>query len=164
MNAYIKKEIFINIINMGSGISTNNIECPANYNKDKFNIILNLFRKLDKNNDSILEIDEVKEISKQHIENRIKLLDNESKRENKNTNDEIKKLKLRMQEKIDELNISNEHRQKIIKLNLDKYVDMGEIERCLALMDMISYDKRNIDFWKFFTYMKDKTNDIENLV
>ena len=149
---------------MGSGVSTNNIECPSNYNKDKFNIILNLFRKLDKNNDNILEMDEIKKISKQHIENRKKLLDNESKRENKNTNDEIERLKLRMQEKIDELNKENTHRQKIINKNLIKYRNMGENEKCLALIEMISYDKTNIDFWKFFTYMKDKTNDIDNLI
>ena len=40
---------------------------------------------------------------------------------------------------------------------------MNDEEKCKALIEKISFDKKEIDFWKFFTYMKDKTNEINNL-
>ena len=64
---------------MGGGITkkeTKIIECPDNYDRIKFDKILKLFNKLDKNKNNVLELDEMKLISEKHINNRIKLLEN----------------------------------------------------------------------------------------
>ena len=70
---------------MGSSVSVNNLKCPSNYDKERFNIIIKLFEKIDKNNNLILEMEEIKKISELHISNKIDFLENESKRENKNS-------------------------------------------------------------------------------
>ena len=149
---------------MGSSASVNNLNCPANYDNERFNIIIKLFEKIDKNNNLILEMDEIKKISELHISNKIKFLENESKRENENIKNEINKILKKLNDKIKELKKSNEHRQKIIKSNLEKYKNMDNESKCRSFLNSVSYDNKKLDFWRFFTYMKDKTNEIEDLV
>ncbi len=149
---------------MGSSVSVNNLKCPSNYDKERFNIIIKLFEKIDKNNNLILEMEEIKKISELHISNKIDFLENESKRENKKFEKEITEIKKKLNDKIEELNKSNEHKQKIIKSNLEKYKSMDDDSKCISFINLVSYDNKKLDFWRLFTYMKDKTNEIEDLV
>ena len=163
---------------MGTGSSVVNIsklECPNNYDKDKFQIILSLFEKLDKNDDLILELNELKEISNKHINNRILLLEKEQDKEKKQTKTAIEVLEFNKQKHINELELSFiskkkkynkklENRLNNINKNLLKYRNMNDINKSKAFINVVSYNNKNIDFWKFFTYMKDKIHDIRNLV
>ena len=162
---------------MGGGITkkeTKIIECPDNYDRKKFEKILKLFNKLDKNKNNILELNEMKLISEKHINNRIKLLENRIESEKRILELKINTLKSEKDKKIDNIkldfcfkknnlekdnkNIENEINNKIIILeNLD------DTDKCKRLIEKISYNKSKIDFWKFFTYMKERTDDIENI-
>lgn len=162
---------------MGSGITkkeVKKIECPDNYDRIKFEKILKLFNRLDKNNNNILELDEMKLISEKHNNNRIKLLENRIESEKRILELKINTLKSEKDKKIDNIkldfcfkknnierdnkNIESEINKKIIILgNLD------DKEKCKRLMDKISYNQNKINFWKFFTYMKERTDDIENI-
>mgnify|MGYP004000887239 CR=1 FL=1 len=150
---------------MGTGSSVVNIsklECPNNYDKDKFQIILSLFEKLDKNDDLILELNELKEISNKHINNRILLLEKEQDKEKKQTKTTIEVLEFNKQKHINELELSFISKKKDYEKKLENR--LNNINKSKAFINVVSYNNKNIDFWKFFTYMKDKIHDIRNLV
>ena len=41
---------------------------------------------------------------------------------------------------------------------------MDDDSKCISFINLVSYDNKKLDFWRLFTYMKDKTNEIEDLV
>ena len=161
---------------MGGGVSKRNIYiCPNNYDTEKFNIILNLYYKLDKNNNSILEIDEIKELSNLHVRDRISLLERERESEKNNALVEIKSIKTKQLNKILEIkstddkkirDITNRTNYKLSSIDkkLKTYSEMNDEEKCNKLIENISYDKKSVDFWKFFLHIKDKTSDVESLI
>jgi hypothetical protein len=162
--------------NMGSGssVTNKNIECPENYNSDDFNIILELFKKLDINNNDILELEELKVLSNNHIKNRIKLLNSEKVRQIEINRINIDTLKQKKELKIKELNDSfnskkNNHNSNLsinlkrLDINIKNLEQMGEEEKGKRFVNIISYNKKDIDFWRFFLYMKNKIEDIKTL-
>ena len=158
---------------MGSGVSKQ-LKCPNSYDKDKFKIILQLYDKLDKDGDHVVETDEIKEISKLHIDNKIRLLQQDILKE-----DQI------IQQKIDEINFKktykikqaeedaklssqsektySEMRKKTLAEKVTNYSNLSEEERCKKFMEAVTDSNKNIEFWKFFEYMKNKTEDIKNI-
>jgi len=148
---------------MGNGGSIKTYNCPNNYDNNKFLQIVKLFEKIDKNKNDILELNEIKEISCKDINNKIIILEKELDNEKRNLDNEIKRLNDKMNEKITELKKQKLNKEKTIKKKLEKYRNMNDEEKCKALIEKISFDKKEIDFWKFYTYMKDKTNEINNL-
>lgn len=108
-------------------------------------------------------MNEIKEISCKDINNKIIILEKELDNEKRNLDNEIKRLNDKMNEKITELKKQKLNKEKTIKKKLEKYRNMNDEEKCKALIEKISFDKKEIDFWKFYTYMKDKTNEINNL-
>jgi len=162
---------------MGGGITKNRlrkIECPDNYDKKKFEKILKLFNKLDMNNNKILELDEMRLISEKHINNRKKLLERRKESENRILEIKINTLKSDREKKVDEIrldycfkknNLETEYKsiEKELNKKIVKLEELNDVEKCERLMDVISYDKSKIDFWKFFTYMKERTDDIDGI-
>ena len=69
---------------MGGGFSsTRELKCPDGYDKSKFDKILKLYDKIDKNGNMVIEEEEIGILSLHHVKNRIMLLETE-KLENKN--------------------------------------------------------------------------------
>ena len=164
-----------NKIYMGSGQSVvQKLECPKDYNEEKFSQILRLYDRLDKNGDHVVEEDELKEIAALHLSNRIMLLNKEKKGEEEQKEititaakfkeeQKVKELRIKTQNKINEANELLETRKQKIDKTIEKFQKLSDDEKNKAFLRVVSYDNKHIDFWKFFTYMKDKTNDIPNI-
>ena len=164
-----------NKIYMGSGQSVvQKLECPKDYDEEKFSQILRLYDRLDKNGDHVVEQDELKEIAELHISNRIMLLNKEKKGEEEQKeititaakfkqDQKIKEIKSKTKNKIEEANQLLETRKQKIDKTIEKFQQLSDDEKNKAFLRVVSYDNKHIDFWKFFTYMKDKTNDIPNI-
>lgn len=164
-----------NKIYMGSGQSVvQKLECPKDYDEEKFSQILRLYDLLDKNGDHVVEQDELKEIAELHISNRIMLLNKEKKEEEEQKeititaakfkeDQKIKEIKSKTKNKIEEANQLLETRKQKIDKTIEKFQQLSDDEKNKAFLRVVSYDNKHIDFWKFFTYMKDKTNDIPNI-
>ena len=160
---------------MGSGQSVvQKLECPKDYNEEKFSQILRLYDRLDKNGDHVVEEDELKEIAALHLSNRIMLLNKEKKGEEEQKEititaakfkeeQKVKELRIKTQNKINEANELLETRKQKIDKTIEKFQKLSDDEKNKAFLRVVSYDNKHIDFWKFFTYMKDKTNDILNI-
>jgi hypothetical protein len=160
---------------MGSGQSVvQKLECPKDYDEEKFSQILRLYDRLDKNGDHVVEQDELKEIAELHITNRIMLLNKEKKEEEEQKeititaakfkqDQKIKEIKSKTKSKIEEANQLLETRKQKIDKTIEKFQQLSDDEKNKAFLRVVSYDNKHIDFWKFFTYMKDKTNDIPNI-
>ena len=164
-----------NKIYMGSGQSVvQKLECPKDYDEEKFSQILRLYDRLDKNGDHVVEQDELKEIAELHISNRIMLLNKEKKEEEEQKeititaakfkqDQKIKEIKSKTKNKIEEANELLKTRKQKIDKTIEKFQQLSDDEKNKAFLRVVSYDNKHIDFWKFFTYMKDKTNDIPNI-
>lgn len=164
-----------NKIYMGSGQSVvQKLECPKDYDEEKFSQILRLYDRLDKNGDHVVEQDELKEIAELHISNRIILLNKEKKGEEEQKeititaakfkqDQKIKEIKSKTKNKIEEAKQLLETRKQKIDKTIEKFQQLSDDEKNKAFLRVVSYDNKHIDFWKFFTYMKDKTNDIPNI-
>jgi hypothetical protein len=164
-----------NKIYMGSGQSVvQKLECPKDYDEEKFSQILRLYDRLDKNGDHVVEQDELKEIAELHISNRIILLNKEKKGEEEQKeititaakfkqDQKIKEIKSKTKNKIEEAKQLLETRKQKIDKTIEKIQQLSDDEKNKAFLRVVSYDNKHIDFWKFFTYMKDKTNDIPNI-
>ena len=164
-----------NKIYMGSGHSVvQKLECPKDYDEEKFKLILRLYDQLDKNGDHVIEQDELKEIAELHINNRIMLLNREKKEEEEQKDitinaakfkqdQKIKEIKSKTKNKIEEANQLLESRKQKIDKTIEKLQNLSSDDKSKTFLKVVSYDNKHIDFWKFFTYMKDKTNDIPNI-
>ncbi len=158
---------------MGSGASKQ-LQCPKGYDNDKFALILKLFDRLDQDGDNVVELDELKEIAKLHVENKIRNLQL-SQGENTNLHVlELEKIENRKLHAIREV----EEKAKIEKAQADaqlqakidqasttitKYQGLSEEERAKKFLGVVSDDQKHINFWKFFDYMKNRTGDIKNI-
>lgn len=158
---------------MGSGSSQ--LKCPDNYEKEKFQKILSLYDRLDSNGDHVVQTDELNKIADLHVRNKIRKLkenvdniDNETERKNKALDQETAY-------KIAELNSQLIHQQtrnlaekddliKFTNSEIDKLQNMPPEKKSEKFMTAVTTHNGNIDFWKFFDYMKDRTQDIDNIV
>ena len=158
---------------MGSGASKQ-LKCPNGYKKDNFQIILQLYDKLDKDGDQVVETEEIKEISKLHIDNKIRNLQKDILIEDQILQQKITKInfeksqKSKKAEEDAKLNITSENiycKNKKTQLNekIKIYTNLSEEERCSKFMYAVTDSNKNIEFWKFFEYMKNKTDDIKNI-
>lgn len=159
---------------MGSGssiIKTSEIECPKDYDKNNFKLILELFNKLDSNSNNILELEEIKQISNKYTINKIKLLKIDINKQQELYNLGIKTLENNKKLKIIEIEKSFEKKKiessnklemtlKKIESNILTLNNMNENKKAEYFINLVSYNKKDIDFWKFFTYMKNKIGKI----
>tara|TARA_B000000557_G_C20693993_1_gene408638 strand:+ start:330 stop:731 length:402 start_codon:yes stop_codon:yes gene_type:complete len=118
--------------------------CPEGYNKEKFKVLLKLYDKIDKDGDQAVDIREISEISNLHIENRLLLLD------------------------IEKENAKKKYDYKILCIDdtKNRLKKLTQIEKnrmfCRAVTG--SENPEKIGWDDFFNYMKDRTDDIPNIV
>ena len=164
---------------MGTGASSQKHRriCPADYDPEKFKMILKLYDKLDNDGDNVIDIKELKNIAELHIKNSIiqnkaELQKNEMYK-NKNIQlleQECEKKKTRVLAEIEaeleskrrEINNHFEDKQKTIEEKIRVYETMDDGAKSDTFMSVVSEDN-NIDFWEFYEYMKKRTGDIKNI-
>ena len=157
---------------MGSAASTK-LQCPKDYNENDFKMILKLFDKLDNNGDRVVETNELKEISELHVKNRIRLLKEKIVSITNNAELEIERIELNRIQKIKQVNEAFYNKKRTIESELhftgvnlqnkiNEYEIMDEKEKSEKVFNAISKDN-HIEFWKFFEYMRNKTDDIKNI-
>lgn len=158
---------------MGSG-SSKQLKCPEGYENEKFKVILQLYDKLDKDGDHVVETDEIKEISKLHISNKIRALQKDIIKEGQILQQTLLEIEFQKTQKIKraeeeaKLNTQNENsdnEMRKVQLNekIQTYSNLSEEDRCKKFMNAVTDSNKNIEFWKFFEYMKNKTDDIKNI-
>ena len=161
---------------MGSGASkgSGQLVCPESYPEEKFNKILRLFDRLDEDGDQVVENDELKCIAQLHIKNKINLL-NLNLQNNKVTYESknqlylekkrlaIEKLEREWDDRIANYKTSYESEVKQMQLKMTTYQNMKDKDKQELFMNVITDDDNKIEFWKFFEYIKDKTDDIDNI-
>ena len=157
-----------------SSIGLDPVVCPKNYDNVKFQKILTLFDKLDKDGNFCLDNTELDEISKLHIENLKKVTSMAIRENDINKNSEesqiknkynldLKALENRMHEEIRLLN--GTHKKKQIQLNrrLNAFDNISKEDRIDTFRLKIIDQNNKIVFWKFFEYMKERVHDIDNI-
>lgn len=158
---------------MGGGSSQ--LKCPNDYEKEKFQKILKLYDRLDSNGDHVVQTEELNKIADLHVRNKIRKfkenIDNiQSETEIKNKN-----LEQLTSYKIAELNtqLINQQTRNLAQKDdlisftnseIDKLQSMTPEKKSEKFMAAVTTDNGHIDFWKFFEYMKDRTQDIDNIV
>lgn len=158
---------------MGSGSSTK-LKCPKDYDKEKFAKILKVYDHLDSNGDQVIETLELKDIAKLHIKNRQTELLNLRKSEEQNYNYKLEKSRLKNEKDKADLNLSydkdvekinNSHIINDVTLvnKINDLANMEEKKQCEMFLDVVSKDGKHIEFWKFFDYMQNRTDDIKNI-
>jgi len=158
---------------MGSGSSTK-LKCPKDYDKEKFAKILKVYDHLDSNGDQVIETLELKDIAKLHIKNRQTELLNLRKSEEQNYNYKLEKSRLKNEKDKADLNLSydkdvekinNSHIINDVTLvnKINDLENMEEKKQCEMFLDVVSKDGKHIEFWKFFDYMQNRTDDIKNI-
>jgi hypothetical protein len=157
---------------MGSGSSQ--LKCPKDYDEENFKKILLLYDKLDKNGDHSVDISELDVISKLHVKNQLIKLENmkqplinrKHQQISKMESDlefQIKQLRASVDLKKTQLNKETNHQIGIIDDDIKTLDNISCEERKLKFKDAITDSKDQIEFWNFFQYMKDRTNDIPNI-
>ena len=158
---------------MGSAASTK-LVCPKDYDKTNFGMILKLYDQLDRNGDQVIETLELKDIADLHIKNRQTELSKLIENEQQDFNYLIQKAKLRYEkdkidlqirydQNIEKINNSHTRNDESIRTKIEDLNNLDEKNKCQKFMNVVSNDGKHIEFWKFFEYMKDRTQDIKNI-
>ena len=159
---------------MGSGASTK-LNCPKDYNQEKFKKILILYDRLDKNGDHVVETDELHKIADLHVRNKIRkmkeyidLIENAHQRK-------LQELENEASHKISDINSKlildiNKYKTrkvedvKCAQKTIDMWQNMSSIKKAEKFKTAVSDKNGHIDFWTFFEYMRERTDDIQNIV
>ena len=167
------KKVFETNIIMGSGSSQ--LKCPNDYDRDKFDKILKLYDKLDSNGDHVVQTDELNKIADLHVRNKIRKLKENVENIDSETESKNKALENETALKIAELNtqlINKQtrnlaHKDELISFTnseIDKLQSMTPEKKSEKFLSAVTTHNGHIDFWKFFDYMKNRTEDIDNIV
>jgi len=159
---------------MGSG-SSNQLKCPADYDKDKFKRILTLYDRLDSNGDHIVETNELDKIAELHFINKIRKMKEYILKMENDAIQKCNKMKcdtafqissINTQLLLDIKNNNNKKADDVMCANrlIDKMNKMNDGEKTKEFRKAVSDDKGHIHFWTFYEYMKDRTDDIVNIV
>tara|TARA_B100000795_G_C22792902_1_gene437823 strand:- start:148 stop:630 length:483 start_codon:yes stop_codon:yes gene_type:complete len=159
---------------MGSGTSKQ-LKCPADYDKDKFKRILILYDRLDSNGDHIVETKELDKIAELHFINKIrkmkeyilKIENDAIQKSSKLEQDATFKISsINTQLMLDIKNNKNKKADDVMCANrhIEKMNKMDDVEKTKKFRKAVSDDKGHIHFWTFYEYMKDRTDDIVNIV
>ena len=123
----------------------------------------------------MVETDELKKIADLHVRNKIRVLKEENDKITVNTENEINylnenaKLKIKEIQETLKLNIENVKQRNNDKKDsnnreIDSLQNMSEEKKSKKFMNAVTDNKGHINFWSFFEYMKNKTQDIKNIV
>ena len=160
---------------MGSGYSKGREKrvCPGDYEEEKFEMILELYDKLDENGDNIVDSLELQDIADLHVKNRISKIKRLKVKENLEFQKEIRLIDVEYDKKraAFEKELMDLKKDKLEK-SLEK---TRELEDKINMLNTMNCSTRNdlflqkvtcnnqIEFWNFFEYMKERTNDIKNI-
>jgi len=159
---------------MGSGYSRQERVCPENYQEDKFKMILELYDKLDENGDNIIDALELQDIADLHVKNRIVNLKRLKEKENADFSKELRMISIEYDKKraILEKEAMSLKKEKLER-NMEKTADINEKINMLNTMncstrndlflERVTGDNNHINFWNFFDFMKQRTEDIKNI-
>jgi len=143
---------------MGSGISnTGQLVCPEGYDKEKFKQILYLYDKLDTNGDMVIEKEELFILTEHHIKNKKLLtisLEYESLKKN------LEKEYLKKKEKYEN---TEKDKKKEIDNTILSLTHLTKSEKYEIFKQKFCDNDNKLEFKLFFEYMKEKTEDIENI-
>lgn len=154
---------------MGSGISNNKkfehitpLQCPENYDPEKFRQICKLFDILDDSGNLSLELPELKEISTLHVSNKIRKL-NSKKQYHKSVFEDLSKKILLNYEK-NKKSLEDDYNNKMINLNKDieTLENFSEDDCCMFFYQNVT-SGGEFTFQRFFDYVKNKTDDFVNI-
>ena len=157
-----------------SKISIPKIVCPKDYNGEDFQKILTLYDRLDQNGNFGLEDCELEEISALHIKNNIRNMDvaiedNGLKkqltlsklRETYRCN--VMRLKNKYDSEVKDINESYEAKNKDLREKMERLNKLPVADKVKCFREKIVNEKGEVEFWKFFEYMKDRVHDIDNI-
>jgi len=166
-------------IKMGSGNSKRAkveiLSCPPDYDPEKFKTICQLFDRLDKDSNMGVGREEIGDVAKLHVQNRVRLIGEQKNFRQNEKVFKIQQIEDQGQQKISLLQaaIATEkaaleqefqNKQKAMDKEiswLNSLDQTGQTEEFLKVLK--TKDGENIDFWNFFEYMKNKTQDIQNI-
>jgi len=160
---------------MGSAVSTKLVK-PDDCEKEVWGKILKLFDRLDKDGTHSIEENELMgHITNLHTKNNIRRLINEKETYKQNILYEKEKIhsdlerkinKLRKDAKqlIDELSEKNNTHQNEVDIAIKTLQDMSPEDKAKKIKSVMCGKKQSIEFWDFYKYMKNRTEDIPNIV
>lgn len=159
---------------MGSGASKQ-LKCPSDYDEDKFKKILMLYDRLDSNGDQVVETDELHQIADLHVRNKIGRMKEYIDRveyEATQKYDELEKIAAFKISAVNSKLILDIQKHKTRKVEdvkcaqnmIDSMQNMSKTQKAEKFKQAVCDKSGHIHFWTFFEYMKDKTNDIQNIV
>lgn len=162
---------------MGSGNSKRApiLSCPSDYDPQEFKTICQLFDHLDKDSNMGVGREEIGDVAKLHVENRVRLIGEQKTFRQNEKVFKLQQIKDQGQQKISLLQatiatekaaLEQEFQNKQQAMNkeiswLNSLDQTGQTEEFLKVLK--TKDGENIDFWNFFEYMKNKTQDIKNI-
>ena len=161
---------------MGSGssvlkeVKTTNIVCPNNYNEEKFYKILNLYEKI---RDDEVENNELFELSNNYVDDLLQKLEKEKVKTILIQQKKLLLHKLNLEHKMRIL--QNEYATNISETNKILSKNTNSLEKRILKLETCTNEEKKklflgnimkedeLNFQNFFDYMKDKTEDIENI-
>lgn len=161
---------------MGSGssvlkeVKTTNIVCPNNYNEEKFYKILNLYEKI---RDNEVENNELFELSNNYVDDLLQKLEKEKVKTILIQQKKLLLHKLNLEHKMRIL--QNEYATNISETNKILSKNTNSLEKRILKLETCTNEEKKklflgnimkedeLNFQNFFDYMKDKTEDIENI-
>jgi len=164
---------------MGSGISKSNkntvqLVCPEGYDKEKFKQILYLYDKLDTNGDMVIEKEELFILTEHHIKNKQKILEKDKIIVENTKNQKLLAISLEYESL--KKNLEKEYLNKKEKYENTEKEKKKEIDNTILSLNHLTKSQKyeifkqkfcdndnKLEFKLFFEYMKDKTEDIENI-
>lgn len=164
---------------MGGGYSVETysqpLVCPSDCDAQTWQQILMLYDRLDSNGDHAIENSELQAISKLHINNEIKRMEIKME-EAKNSHEqklrfirasnaqEMHRLREKLAQKVKRTN--DEYNERKVKFDDHiKYLkNMEAIDRARKFKQAVSGQKKTIEFWDFYNYMRYRVDDIPNIV
>lgn len=161
---------------MGSGVSRNSdqLVCPSGYSEENFKKIIKAFDRLDRDGDQAIESEEAATMANLHVKNKIRLLsthinerkrgyDLELNRLNNQSNIELEKMKLKWKNHIENYKSGFGEKQGLLNKKLAYYQGLNNEGAKKEVIKAVVGKDDKIEFWKFYEYMKDKTEDLDNL-
>lgn len=151
------------------------LKCPDNYDPKKFKIICQLFDRLDKDSNMGVGREEIKDVANLHVKNRIQTIQKQKIHRQKKKIFQIQQIEDQGKHKISILQASIATEKAALEQNfkdqqeasdkeiswLESLDETGQTEEFLKVLK--TKDGENIDFWTFFDYLKNKTQDIKNI-
>lgn len=129
------------------------LTCPEGYDKTKFSQIMRLFDRLDRDGDFGVAKQELADIARLHVENRVRLVG--EKKEAVNTAYKMTMERVRADGDAEMRRLDDEA-ARLRALN-----SSGQCDEFMNALKIDGGDK--VDFWTFFDYMKTRTGDIKNI-